>query len=571
MNEEIAEIFNEIADLLDVKGVDFKPRAYRKAARKIGSMKDDVKEYYEDDSLKDIEGVGDAMEDKIEEIIETGSLEYLEELKEELPSGLIDVMNVPDIGPKSAKKLYEELGVEDLDSLKEEAEAGNIEELKGFGKKTQKKILQGIEMLEEISGRHLLNEVIPIAEDLIDHLGPKAEKIEKAGSMRRWKETIGDVDILATGERDELMETFVDHEEVEEVLVKGETKTSVRLKGGIQADLRVVEAGSFGAALQYFTGSKEHNVSVRQIAIDKGYKLNEYGLFRKDDEEKVAGGSEEGIYEELDLKWISPELREDRGEIEAAKEGSLPELVERDEIKGDLQSHSDWSDGHNTVFEVAEEAQNKGYEYIALTDHSQGLSVAGGLTSEDIKEREEEIDEVNEELDINVLSGIEVDIKKDGTLDMDSETLKELDIVLGAVHSNFKMDEEKQTERIKKAFETGLIDIFAHPTGRKIGEREGYEVNVSEMIQSAEENEVVLEINASPKRLDLDSLNAREAKEEGVTISLGTDAHGLNHLDYMKYGVATARRAWLETDDVLNTRSYEDLMDFIHDRGDRDG
>lgn len=560
MNKKIAKMFNEIADLLELKGVDFKPRAYRKAARKIESMKKDIMDYYESDDLKDIEGVGDAIEDKIKEIIETESLEYLEELREELPSGLVEVLKVPDIGPKSAKKLHEELGIEDLDSLKQEAENENIQEIKGFGKKTEKNIIKGIEMLEEISGRHLLNEVIPISEDIIDHLESKAERIEKAGSLRRWKETIGDVDILATGDSKKLMDQFVKYENVEEVLVKGDTKTSVRLRGGIQADLRAVDRESFGSALQYFTGAKEHNVPLRQIAIDKGYKLNEYGLFKKESDERVSGAKEEEIYHELGLDWIPPELRENQGEIEAAKEGKLPDLVELEEIKGDLQSHSDWSDGQNTIKEMANEAQNKGYEYIALTDHSQGLSVAEGLSSEEIQQRREEIKEAQEEFEIEIMDGIEVDIKKDGSLDMDHETLEELDIVLGAIHSNFKMDEEKQTERIVEAFETGLIDIFAHPTGRKIGEREGYNIYINKIIESAQKNDVILEINASPQRLDLDSLNAKEAKERGVLISLGTDAHGLNHLDFMRYGVAICRRGWLEADDVVNTLSYEDLV-----------
>ncbi len=566
LNKKISQMFYEVADLLDVKGVDFKPRAYRKAARNIESMKDDIEEYYEDDNIKDIEGVGDAMEGKIKEIIETGSLEYLEDLKEDMPAGLVDVMNVPDVGPKSAKKLYEELGVIDLETLRERAEAGDIREVKGFGKKTEEKIIKGIDMLEEISGRHLLNEVIPIAEDVIEYLEPKTDRIAKAGSLRRWKETIGDVDILTTGKSSELMDRFADYEKVEEVLVKGETKTSVRFVGGIQADLRVVDEDSFGAALQYFTGAKEHNVPLRQIAIDNGYKLNEYGLFKKENDERVAGKTEEEIYETLDMKWIPPELRENRGEIEAAQKDELPELVTLDDIKGDLQSHTDWSDGHNPVKEIAEEAQNMGYEYLALTDHSQGLSVAGGLTAEDIKERKKEIDEAREELDIHILNGIEVDIKKDGTLDMDHDTLEELDIVLGAVHSNFKMDEEEQTKRITDAFSTGLVDIMAHPTGRKIGEREAYNVNVRDMIESAAENNVVLEINAFPERLDLDSLNAREAMENDVMISLGTDAHGLQHLKYMKYGVATARRAWLEREDVLNTKSYEELIQFLEAR-----
>lgn len=569
MNKKIAQMFNDIADLLELKGVDFKPRAYRKAARKIKSMKEDISQYYEEDRLKDIEGVGDAMEDKIKEIIETDSLEYLKELREELPSGLVDVMKVPDIGPKSAKKLHDELGIEDLDSLKEEAEEGNIESIQGFGKKTQQKIIDGIEMLEEISDRHLLNEVIPVSEDIIQHLEPKAERIEKAGSLRRWKETIGDIDILATGESERLMNAFADYDEVEDVLVKGETKTSVRLRGGVQADLRVVDEESFGAALQYFTGAKEHNVPLRQIAIDKGYKLNEYGLFEKGTDKKIAGETEEEIYNELSMDWIPPELRENRGEIEAAKSGELPDLIELADIKGDLQAHSDWSDGQNTVYEMAEEAQEFGYKYIALTDHSQGLSVADGLTKEDLEERKKEIVEARDELDIHVLDGIEVDIKKDGSLDMDHETLEELDIVLGAVHSNFKMDESEQTERIIQAFETGLIDIFAHPTGRKIGEREGYDVDINKIIESALKNDVVLEINASPQRLDLDSLDAREAMENDVMISMGTDAHGLSHLNFMRYGVATARRAWLEPKDVLNTRSYEELMEILG--GDQDG
>ena len=566
MNKKIAQMFNEIADLLELKGVDFKPRAYRKAARKIESMKEDISHYYEDDDLKEIEGVGDAMEKKIKEIIETGSLEYLEELKEELPSGLVNVMKVPDIGPKSAKKLHDELGIKDLDSLKEEAEKGNIKDIKGFGEKTEKKIISGIEMLEEISGRHLLDEVIPVAERIIEHLEPEADKIEKAGSLRRWKETIGDIDILATGKSEELMDAFATYEEVEDVIVKGETKTSVRLRGGVQADLRVVDEESFGAALQYFTGAKEHNVPLRQSAIDKGYKLNEYGLFEKESEEKIAGETEKDIYNALSLDWIPPELRENRGEIEAAKEGDLPDLIELEDIKGDLQSHTDWSDGQNTVYEMAKEAQNMGYEYIALTDHSQGLSVAEGLTKEDLKKRKEEIKEAQEKLDIHILDGIEVDIKKDGSLDMDHETLEELDIVLGAIHSNFKMDETEQTDRIIQAFETGLIDIFAHPTGRKIGEREGYDVDINRLIDSASKNDVILEINASPQRLDLDSLNAREAMDRGVMISLGTDAHGLNHLNFMRYGVATAKRAWLEAEDVLNTRSDEKLMKILGGR-----
>ncbi|MFW6142205.1 MAG: DNA polymerase/3'-5' exonuclease PolX [Candidatus Saliniplasma sp.] len=566
LNKKIADIFYDIADLLELEGVDFKPRAYRKAARNIESMKEDILDYYENDNLREIDGVGKAIEEKINEIIETGGLEYLEDLKDEMPEGLIEVMRVPDIGPKKAKKLYEELDITDLASLKQSAEDGEIRDIKGFGKKTEDKIIRGIDMLEKVSGRHLLNEVLPLADSLITYLEKDADMIEKAGSLRRLKETIGDVDILAAGDSSKLMDSFADYADVDEVLVKGDTKTSVRMEGGIQADLRVVEAESFGAALQYFTGSKEHNVELRQVAIDKGYKLNEYGLFEKQSEKKVAGVDEKGVYKKLGLDWIPPELRENRGEIEAAKESSLPELVELEDIKGDLQSHSDWSDGVNTILEMGTAAQEKGYEYLALTDHSQSLTVAGGLDKEDLREREEEIQSAQEKLDIKLLSGIEVDIKKDGSLDMDSETLEGLDLVLGAVHSNFRMDAEDQTKRITDAFSTGLIDIFAHPTGRKIGEREPYSVDMRDIVSSAKDNSVVLEINASPQRLDLDSLDARDAMENGVMISLGTDAHGLQHLDFMKYGVGIARRGWLEKDDVINTMSYGDLMDFLKGR-----
>ncbi|MFW6037962.1 MAG: DNA polymerase/3'-5' exonuclease PolX [Candidatus Saliniplasma sp.] len=566
LNKKIADIFYDIADLLELEGVDFKPRAYRKAARNIESMKKDILDYYENDNLRGIDGVGKAIEEKINEIIETGGLEYLENLKDEMPEGLIDVMRVPDIGPKKAKKLYEELDITDLESLKQSAEAGEIRDIKGFGKKTEDKIIRGIDMLEKISGRHLLNEVLPLSDSLITYLERDADMIEKAGSLRRLKETIGDVDILAAGDSSKLMDSFADYADVDEVLVKGDTKTSVRMEGGIQADLRVVEPESFGAALQYFTGSKEHNVELRQVAIDKGYKLNEYGLFEKQSEKRVAGVDEKGVYKKLGMDWIPPELRENRGEIEAAKESSLPELIELEDIKGDLQSHSDWSDGVNTILEMGTAAQEKGYEYLALTDHSQSLTVAGGLDKEDLSEREEEIQSAREKLDIKLLSGIEVDIKKDGSLDMDSETLEGLDLVLGAVHSNFRMDAEDQTKRITDAFSTGLIDIFAHPTGRKIGEREPYSVDMRDIVSSAKDNSVVLEINASPQRLDLDSLDARDAMENGVKISLGTDAHGLQHLDFMKYGVGIARRGWLEKDDVINTMSYGDLMDFLKGR-----
>ncbi len=566
INRKVADILYEIADLLELQGVSFKPRAYTRAARNIESMKVDLAEYYDEGNLQDIEGVGRAIEDKIIEIIKTGKLEYLDKLYEETPKGLIDVMRVPDIGPKKAKKLYDELNVEDLERLRKKAEAGEIAELKGFGGRTEEKILRGIGMLEAVSGRHLMHEMIPLAQEIIEHIGDDADRIETCGSLRRWQETIGDIDILAAGDSEAIMDAMVGFPHVEEVLARGETKTSVRLIGGIQADVRVVDGNSFGAALQYFTGSKEHNVRLRQYAIDKGYKLNEYGLFGKDSDERVAGETEEAIYETLGMAWIPPELREDHGEIDAALEGKLPELVTMDDIKGDLQMHSNWSDGRNTMEEMVREAENRGYGYIAITDHSQGLTIANGLTARELEERMEEIRGVRENTDVRILNGIEVDIKKDGSLDMDSSVLEGLDIVLGAVHSNFAMDAREQTSRIKEAFSTGLIDIFAHPTGRKIGEREPYAVNMNEIISAAVEYDVALEINASPIRLDLDSLDARQAMEAGAKISIGTDAHDLQHLEFMKYGVGVARRAWLESEDVINTYSYEQLIKLLEGR-----
>ncbi len=566
MKKKIARIFYEIADLLDLKGVRFKPRAYRKAARRISNMKGDIKELYGEGRLDEIEGVGSSMEEKISEIIETGSLDYLEHLRGQLPAGLVEVMDVPDLGPKKAKKLYDELGVEDLDTLKEMAEKGRIKEVEGFGTTSEENILKGIGMLERISGRHLLSEALPLARDIKETLSSHAERIEIAGSLRRWKENIGDIDILAAGDAEKLMDEFAGMDGVEDVLLKGETKTSVRFEDGIQADLRVVDKDSFGSALQYFTGSKDHNIEVRQIAIDRGFKLSEYGLFKKDSDDRVAGADEEEIYDKLGMQWVPPELREDSGEIDAALDNDLPELVTMEDIRGDLQSHSNWSDGQNTIREMAGEARDLGYEYLALTDHSQRLTVANGLTSEDLEERRKEIEEVRDDPEVHILDSIEVDINKDGSLDMDDDSLEALDMVLASVHAYLKLDEKAQTKRIKDAFSTGLVDIFGHPTGRRMGERESYDVDIGEIIGSAKDNSVALEINSFPDRLDLDSSKARAAKEEGVMISLGTDAHALTHLRYMKYGLGVARRAWLEPADMLNTKSYDELMKYLKGR-----
>lgn len=565
--EKITKIFNEIADLLELQGVQFKPRAYRKAARNIETMKEEtLMEYYEKDRLTDIEGVGSSLEEKIQEIIKTGSLAYLEQLRNESPERLRDVMQVPGLGPKRTKELHEKLGISDLDSLKENAKEGKIRKLKGFGQKTEDKILKGINLLEKVADRHLISEMLPIAESVKTHLASYTNKIKIAGSLRRWKETIGDIDIVSTGSSSEIMEAFVQYEGREETLVKGPTKTSIRLEDGVRVDVRVVDDASYGAAVMYFTGSKDHNIKLRDLANDQGYKLNEYGLFRSENDKKIAGKTEKEIYEHLDLSWIPPELREDRGEIKAARDGELPNLVSLEDIKGDLQIHSKWSDGHHTIKEMAVEAHKKGYGYLAVTDHSEGIAVVEGMSPSEIQKRTKEIEDVQKETNLKLLDGIEVDINKNGSLEAPTEVLEDLDLVIGAIHSNFNLDEKTQTQRILDAFSTGLIDIFAHPTGRKIGVREAYEVNFSNLIDAAKTENVVLEINASPRRLDLNAVNARSALQKDILLSLGTDAHGLTHLDFMKYGVGVARRAWLEPANLLNTRSYKEVMKFLRQR-----
>ena len=560
MNRKVADAFEEIADLLELEGVEFKPRAYRKAASTIAAMDEDLVDLYEEDRIQDVEGVGESMEGKIREIVETGSLEYLEELREELPEGLVDVMRVPGLGPKGAMKLHRELGVDDLEGLKEAAEEGHVEGVEGFGERTQEKVLAGIEMLERVAGRHLISQVRPAAEALVRHLEDHVDRVEVAGSLRRWKETIGDIDVLVTGGDGDVMDLFTDHGEVEEVIARGDTKTSVRLEGDLQVDLRLVEADAFGSALQYFTGSKDHNILLRRRAIGMGLKLSEYGLFEKDGGKRVAGETEEGVYEALDLAWIPPEMREDAGEVDAAEGDDLPDLVTREDLRGDLQMHSDWSDGHDTVLGMARACQDRGYGYMAITDHS-GESAVGGVTADTVDDRREEIEAAREELDIRVLDGVEVDVLRDGSLELADDVLEGFDLVIGAVHTNLDLDEGEQTDRLTDALSTDLIHILAHPTGRKIGEREPMALDWDRLLDAALDHDVALEINAYPVRLDLDAVAARRARDAGVALSLGTDAHGPEHLDHMRYGVGVARRAWLEPADILNTLPIDDLLD----------
>jgi DNA polymerase (family 10) len=563
--KEIARIFREIADLLELQGIAFKPQAYRRAAASIDEMEGDIGRILEEGRVEDIPGVGKAMAAKIREIEETGDLEYLHRLRESIPAGLVELMRIPDVGPRTAMTLHKELGVESIDQLKEAIGSHRVRGVKGFGEKMEERIMNGIQLLESSGGRTLLGEALPIAEAFADHLRDAlpGARVSLAGSLRRGKETIGDIDILVSGaDPSKASGSFVGYRGVERVLASGSTKSSVVLANGMQADLRVVETESHGAALQYFTGSKEHNVAMRRMGVERGLKLNEYGLFERGSDRLVAGADEEGIYAALDLPWIPPEMREDRGEIEAAARGELPALVTREAIRGDLHMHSEWSDGSDTVEALARAASGMGHSYIAITDHSQGLHIANGLSPERVERQIQEIRRTEDALDrpIRVLAGLEVEIMKDGSLDMPRPLLEELDIVIGSVHSHLRMDPGEQVQRVVTAIRSGQMDILAHPTGRLIGRREPSLRQLDEVFGAAADSGVALELNSFPDRLDLDGGHCRLAKEAGAKISIGTDSHSVQHLAFIRLGLLTARRGWLEASDIINTLSADNLL-----------
>jgi DNA polymerase (family 10) len=568
-NEDVATVLFEIADLLDLQGVAFKPNAYRRAARNINALEEDINKIAAEGRLRDIPGVGEAMTKKIEELVATGKLDYLAQLRSEVPPGLVEILKIPDVGPKTAMILYKELGISTVDGLKEAALNHKLHGIKGFGEKTEERILQGVRIVESKGGRTLLGLALPIAESYVEYLkvSRPLDMISVAGSLRRGKETVGDIDILV-GDDDPagIMDSFVSYQEVDEILMKGPTKSSVRLKDGIQVDIRAVNTKSWGAALCYFTGSKEHNVTMRAMGVSMGLKLNEYGLFTRDTGKKVAGETEEDVYRALGLSYVEPELRENSGELEAAKEGRLPELVRDDQILGDLHVHTDWSDGVDKIDEVVSEAVNRGYEYVAITDHSQSLRIANGLSADRLKSQIDSIrkKEDSEGRKIRVLAGSEVDIKADGSLDFPNSLLKDLDLVIGSVHSGFKRSKEETTARLVKAIESGRIDILGHPTGRLIGQRNPYEVDLDKVFDAARSAGVCMEINSHPDRLDLSDIHCRKAKDAGVMMAIGTDAHRTEHLSYIKYGIITARRGWLERKDVLNTLRWKELSKRIH-------
>ncbi|MDI6708449.1 MAG: DNA polymerase/3'-5' exonuclease PolX [Candidatus Thermoplasmatota archaeon] len=569
-NTELAKVFYEIATILEMQDVPFKPRAYTKAAQTMESWNVELEQIYKESGVKglmEIPGIGDAIAKKIAELLETGKLKYLEGLRKNVPKGLMEIVSIEFLGPKTAYKLYKELGITNIEELKKAAQEHKIRELKGLGDKVEERILKGIEKLKEAKGRMLLGRAYPIATEIIERLkaGGGIEKIETAGSLRRMKETIGDIDILVvSAEPEKVMKNFVTLPMVEEVIAHGKTKSSVILTEDVHADLRVVPRESFGSALQYFTGSKDHNIKLRKIAIDKGLKISEYGVFDKRTDKRIAGATEEELYKMLGMPWIQPELREDRGEVEAALANKLPKLIEQKDIKGDFHVHTKWSDGANTIEEMVEAARKKGYSFIVITDHSATLKVARGLTEEALVEQGKEIKELSKRYpNFHIFSGIEVEIKKNGELDFDDSVLKKLDIVAAAVHSNFKMGEKEMTERIATAMRNENVDIISHLTGSIIGKRDPYQVNVEKIIDTAVNTKTYLEINSQPERLDLRDVHVKLAKEKGCKICLGTDAHNVSHLDFMKYGVATARRGWLTKKDVLNTLSVKEIAEIF--------
>jgi DNA polymerase (family X) len=567
-NQMVAEVLYQIADLLDLKGdTFFKTRAYRIAAQTIEVLDENIEDIVKQDRIKEISGIGNALAKKIKELVETGKLEYFENLKKEIPQGLLKMLEISGLGPKKVAAIYKNLGIKTIPELGQACKEGKLRDLEGFGIITEQNILRGIQLKGKTSGRVFLNLANEDGQNYTNYLkkNDKIKRLSIAGSLRRRKETIGDLDILASSDSpNEIMDFFVKYEDVKQVLLKGSTKTSVILNDGLQVDLRVVEDKNFGAALQYFTGSKEHNVKMRSLAIKKGYKLNEYGLFIKKTEKFVVGENEEEIYNKLGLEYIEPELRENRGELEAAKEKKLPNLVKLQDIQGDLHVHSVYSDGFEQIENIANFCKKKGYKYVGITDHSQSLHVARGLTEDKIKKKLKEIQDLNKKIDdFEIFCGTECDIKTDGTLDYSDKILEMFDYVGVGIHIGFKMDSKQATDRYLRAMDNEHVLFIAHPTCRLIGRREPFELDIEKIFDKAKETKTFLEINSFPDRLDLNDLHVKIAKDKGVKFVVNTDSHYINHLSFMQYGISTARRGWLEKNDILNTHSTKEIIDLI--------
>jgi DNA polymerase (family 10) len=563
-NQQIAKIFNEIAELLELKGENvFRIRAYRRAAQNLDGLSKDVSTLSEEE-LTALPGIGKDLAGKVREYLGTGKIAKHEELKKDFPEGVLELLKVPGLGPKKAKQFYDALKIKSVDELDAAIRAGKLRKLPGIQAKTEENILKGIELIKRGAERTPLGRVLPLADDIVRRMKESApvDRIAVAGSIRRMKETVKDIDILTTSKKPEaVMDVFVKLPHVSRVLAHGDTKSSVITEDGIQVDLRVVEEASFGAALQYFTGSKQHNIRLREMAVKAGLKLNEYGVFKEPGEKKIGGKTEEEMYKALKLPWIPPELREDTGEIEAALAGKLPDLVTLEDIKGDLHVHTKESDGSHDLDTIVQAARKKGYQYIAITDHTKGLGVAHGLDEKRLQEEIKLIDEANKKLSgFRILKGTEVDIRADGRLDLPDEALVGLDIVVASIHSGFKQPQQQITQRLLAAIRNPCVSVIAHPTGRLIGERDAYAVDMEAVLKKAAKYGVAMEINAYPLRLDLNDLHIKMAKEYGVPLAINTDTHVTTQYDFMSYGVSVARRGWVEKKDVLNTLEYDQLI-----------
>ncbi len=571
-NRQLAKIFYEIADYLDMEDLPFRPFAYRRAADFLESSKTSVRELYDKEKIKGLvvlPGIGENIAKKIEEYLKTGEIKYYNRLKKKAPIDIRGLIAIEGVGPKTVKKLYKELNVKTIEDLERVAKEGKVAQLDGFGEKSQKSIIEGIEFLKKTKGRVSLGEALPIAGEIISFLSKADQvlKVDSAGSLRRMKETIGDIDILvASDDPQKVMDRFVSMNGVEKIWGVGQTKASIRMREGFNVDLRVVSPDSYGSALQHFTGSKDHNIRLRRFAIEKSMKVNEYGVFKGD--KRIAGQDEPSVYKSLKMDYIPPEMREDFGEVELATLGKIPEIIGYSSIKGDLHCHTDWTGGANSMEEMAEKAIELGYSYLGISDHTEFLRVENGLSAQELLSQREKIENLNDKIkkrrsgavQFKLLHGCEANILEDGSIDIDDQTLEKLDFVIAGIHSNFKMSQDKMTQRLIKAMKNPNIDIIAHPTGRIIGKREAYQLDMNKIFETAIETETILEINASPYRLDLNDLNIRRAVDLGVKMIINSDAHHKENMSQIFLGVAQARRGWAKESDIVNSGDLESLL-----------
>lgn len=562
-NRAVADVLQEIGQILEIQGENpFKVRAYYSAARALASLTEDVRSLVEQKRLREIPGIGQALEEKITQLVTTGRLEAYEELRRQVPAGVLEIMNIPSVGPKKARALWKELGIASIEDLRKACQEGKLLQIKGFGEKTQKKILEGIDFAERHRGQYLLSEALPQARRLLAYVQSLKGVVRAslAGSLRRWKEVVRDIDLLASSdEPDRVMEGFLKAGGISRVLARGETKTSVLLHTGLQVDLRVVRDDQFAFALAYFTGSKEHNVAVRQVAQRRGLKVNEYGIF--DGDRLLPCKDEVEFYGRLGLPYIPPELRENTGELDLKE---TPQLIGFQSLKGIFHTHSTWSDGAAEIEAMAEKARSRGFRYMGLSDHSQAAHYANGMDEKRLLKQLEEVDRLNRRWkDFRILKGLECDILPNGDLDLTPEILDRLDFVIGSVHSRFDMPESEMTERVCKALRNERLDILGHPTGRLLLSRQGYRIDLDRVIETARRHRKVIELNAYPNRLDLDWTHCRRAKERGVLLSINPDAHSVSEIENVEYGIGAARRGWLEERDVLNTRDLDDVLEIL--------